>query len=396
MWAAIIWGFMLFGLVACQGWFRIEVTAPSESLIPLETAGIPRVEDDLDQGSLQRAVQQSLAYMDRLPADRTFPYGAEQIPVAYVRETLQAMLRILDQQLPPEEFARRMSGEFVWFQAAGRDASRTVLFTGYYAPMLEGRLKAEGEFRFPLYRVPPDAVEIDLGTFRSSLQGERLVGRVDGRKVVPYYSRAEIDGQGRLRGRDSELLWLKDPVDRFFLHIQGSGQIVLEDGQRLNVNYAAANGHPYRSIGKILIDEGAISREEMSMQAIRAYLKAHPERVDELFFANPSYVFFRVVKEGPLGNIEVPITPGRSIATDSRLFPKGGLALVQTQRPVVDSEGRILEWRPFSRFVLNQDTGGSILGPGRVDLYCGAGMEAEVTAGHLKHDGKLYFLLKRQ
>jgi membrane-bound lytic murein transglycosylase A len=373
----------------------MEVSEPAEALIPVEGSDLPMPADDMDEASLGQAIRQSLAYLDRLPAQQTFVYGSRLVTLAQARDTLLAFQRIVAQRLTPEAFARRMAEEFLWFRAAGRDLFGTVLFTGYYLPLLEGRLKPDWEFRYPIYRLPPDVVEIDLGTFRSRLQGERLVGRMDGRKVVPYLTRAEIDGQGRLDEKGLEIAWLKDPVERFFLHIQGSGQILLEQGERLNVNYAAVNGHPYRSIGKILMDEGSIAREEMSMQAIRAFLSAHPERMDEILFANPSYVFFRVVKDGPLGNIEVPITSGRSIATDSRLFPKGGLAFIRAQRPVVQPDGRIAQWRPFSRFVLNQDTGGSIRGAGRVDLYCGSGIEAEVTAGYLQHEGSLYFLIKK-
>jgi membrane-bound lytic murein transglycosylase A len=286
-----------------------------------------------------------------------------------------------------------MEREFLWLRAAGSDVFGTVLFTGYYEPLLEGSLERTGPYQYPIYGRPPDLLEIDLGAFKESLRGKRIIGRLVGHRVVPYFSRAQIDGQGALNGRGLELLWLRDPVDLFFLHIQGSGQILLPNGRRIHVNYAGTNGRPYRSIGRILIDQGAIPREQMSMQAIKAYLKAHPEEMEEILFANPSYVFFRIVKEGPLGSLGVPVTPGRTIATDPRLFPRGGLAFIRARKPVTDGEGRILRWDRFSRFVLNQDSGGAIRGAGRVDLFCGSGPEAELTAGHLQHQGRLYFLL---
>jgi membrane-bound lytic murein transglycosylase A len=356
---------------------------------------IPEFSDDLDPESLRRAVGQSLKYLDRLPPERAFQYGPRKVSPQEVRETLLSLLRILDETPSPSLLSQRLRREFLWFQAAGRDLFRAVLFTGYYLPLLEGRRRADETFRFPLYSMPSDLVEADLGRFRESLRGQRIAGRTEGRKLVPYHTRAEIDGDRKLEGKGLEIAWLRDPIDRFFLHIQGSGLVTLGDGERLNVNFAGANGHPYRSIGRILMEEGAISREEMSMQAIRAYLLAHPERMDELFHANPSYVFFRVLKDGPLGNLEVPITPGRTIATDTRLFPRGGLAFVSSQRPVTDSQGTIQRWERFSRLVLNQDTGGAIQGAGRVDLYCGAGLEAEVMAGHLQHEGKLFFLIRK-
>jgi membrane-bound lytic murein transglycosylase A len=169
----------------------------------------------------------------------------------------------------------------------------------------------------------------------------------------------------------------------------------LDDGALVRVNYAAANGRPYRSIGKLLIDRGEVSREEMSMQRIRSYLDDHPEQLEEILSHNPSYVFFRIAERGPLGNISVPLTGGRSIATDSRLFPKGALAFIVSEKPVIDEKGKILRWEPFSRFVVNQDTGGAIRGPARVDLFWGEGKIAEIAAGHMKQMGKLFFLVKK-
>jgi membrane-bound lytic murein transglycosylase A len=393
--AALLFVFLL-GLTACQKRFVVEVMGPALALVPVEPRGVPEPDDDLDRPSLDAAIRQSLRYLDRLPPDRVFQYGETQTTTSQVRRTLLALLTLLTEDTPDRVLFRSLREDFLWFRAAGRNPAGEVLFTGYYLPVLEGRLEPEGEFRYPLYRVPPDVVEADLGAFRSALQGERVVGRVVNGKLVPYHTRAEIDGRGVLGGRGLELLWLRDAVDRFFLHIQGSGRILLHDGTSLNVNYAGTNGHPYVSIGRMLIEEGSIPREGMSMQAIRAFLHAHPERMEGLLSSNPSYVFFREARDGPLGNIDVPITPGRSIATDSRLFPKGALGFIRAVKPeAVDRQGRPVSWRPFSRLVLNQDTGGAIQGAGRVDIYCGAGPDAEVMAGHLQHPGELYFLLKK-
>ena len=209
---------------------------------------------------------------------------------------------------------------------------------------------------------------------------------------MPYYSRAEIDHKGALRGRGYEIAWTKDPVDIFFLQIQGSGILQLPDGRRLQVGYAGQNGLPYRSIGRLLIDGGKIPREEMSMQRLRRYLAEHPAERDEIMAYNESYVFFRFVSKGPLGALEVPVTAGRSIATDLRLFPKGALGFIYSERPVLDLEGKLLGWTPFLRFVLNQDTGGAIRGPQRVDLFFGPDAQAGAEAGYMNSAGKLYFL----
>jgi membrane-bound lytic murein transglycosylase A len=221
---------------------------------------------------------------------------------------------------------------------------------------------------------------------------EKLVGRLEGGNVVPYYSRREIDELGYLQGRGYEIAWVKDPIELFFLHIQGSGILQLEDGSRLFIGYAGQNGRPYRSIGRWLIDRDKIPREEMSMQRLRRYLLDYPEERNEIFFYNESYVFFRFSREGPLGNIEVPLTPGRSIATDARLFPKGALAFILTERPVLDASGQLVGWQSFARFVLNQDTGGAIRGLQRADLYFGTGAEAGAGAGYMNRPGRLYFL----
>lgn len=388
-------GLMTLWVSSCHRWFIVQVTEPDEALVMVDEWGIPPLDDDMDKDSLRHAVLQSVAYLDRLPPERSFVYGPLRVDAQEVRQTLLSFLTLVEGRWDPEALAGRLHREFTWFRAAGTDLFGTVLFSGYYLPVMEGRLRPEGDFRYPIYRLPSDMLEVELSHFRGQPHGERLVARLAGRKVLPYYTRADIDVGGALDGRGLELVWLRDPVDRFFLHIQGSGRILLGQGQIMHVNYAGGNGHPYVSIGRILIEEGPISREQMSMQAIRAYLREHPERIEGLFSSNPSYVFFRQVDDGPLGSLEVPITPGRSIATDSRLFPKAGLAFIRSQRPVLDEEGRIVSWQPFSRFVLNQDTGGGIQGAGRVDLYCGSGKEAELMAGHLRHRGSLFFLLRR-
>lgn len=390
---AVVLVLLVVLLASCTRIWKVHVTDPSEALLLLESWEVPNIRDDLDRGSLRLAVERSLLYLRRVPPGRTFRYGPMRVRAEDVRATLRAFLSVMEESRTQEEFRGRMEREFIWFRAAGSDVFRTVLFTGYYEPLLEGSLRREGPYRFPIYRRPTDLLEIDLGRFRPAFRGQRIVARIEGQRVLPYYSRAQIDGMGVLAGRGLELVWLKDPLDLFFLHIQGSGEILLPDGRKIHVGYAGSNGHPYRSIGRILLQQGAIPPEKISMQAIKAYLRAHPEQMQEILFANPSYIFFRILKDGPLGSLGVPVTPGRTIATDPRLFPRGGLAFIRARKPVTDREGRIIRWERFSRFVLNQDSGGAIRGAGRADLFCGSGPEAELIAGHLQHRGRLYFLL---
>jgi membrane-bound lytic murein transglycosylase A len=271
-----------------------------------------------------------------------------------------------------------------------------VLFTGYYEPVLKGSPERSEQYRYPIYRKPDDSVVVQLGKFREKYRNERLVGRIENGELVPYFTREEIDGAGVLENRGLEIAWFADPIDIFFLHIQGSGMICLPDGACFQVSYAQSNGRAYRSIGRLLIDSGKATRENLSMQGIKKYLREHPEEAREILNHNESYVFFRRVEEGPVGSIGVALTGGRSIATDQTIFPRGALAFIKTRKPVIGPGGDINSWVPFSRFVLNQDTGGAITGPGRVDLFCGRGREAEITAGHLKEEGELYFLVLKK
>lgn len=267
------------------------------------------------------------------------------------------------------------------------------LFTGYFEPLLAGARAPDPVNRHPLYRRPPDLVTVELGRFDPTLEGRRIAGRVEQGRLVPYASRAEIDA-GALAGRGLELAWVADPVALFFLHVQGSGRIALAEGGWMRVGYADQNGHPYRAIGRDLVEMGALAREAVSMQSIKAWLRAHPERTFELLHKNPSYVFFRELPAeadapGPPGAQGVPLTPGRSLAVDRRFVPLGVPLWLDTTAPLPEGE------RPLRRLVVAQDTGGAIRGPVRGDLFWGAGPEAEHAAGHMKSRGRYWVLLPR-
>jgi membrane-bound lytic murein transglycosylase A len=209
---------------------------------------------------------------------------------------------------------------------------------------------------------------------------------------VPYDSRDDIVYRKSLKGRADPIAYVNG-IELFFLQIQGSGLIRLKDGTILRVNYAQKNGRPYRSIGSMLSDK--IPEEKMSMQSIKGYLYGHPEEVRDILSYNQSYVFFRVTEEGPLGNIDVPLTPMRSLAMDNNEIPRGGLVYIQTDLPVIE-EGRITGWKSVKRFGLVQDTGGAIRGHGRVDIFLGHGSEAEIAAGHLKQRGRIFLLVAKK
>jgi membrane-bound lytic murein transglycosylase A len=284
-----------------------------------------------------------------------------------------------------------LEARFVPWAATNRGEPRG-LFTGYYEPTLRGSRRRGGRFTVPLYLRPPELVTVDLGRFRPELAGRRIAGRVEGGSLRPYADRAAIDA-GALAGRGLELLWVDDPIDAFFLHIQGSGRIELAEGGALRVGYAAGNGHVYFAIGRELVDRGALAQEEVSMQAIRRWLRDHPAEAGAVMARNPSFVFFRRLDgEGPVGAQAVVLTPGRSLAVDGAFLPLGAPAWVETLAPHPDPAQPDVRLR---RLMVIQDAGGGLQGPVRGDLFWGAGEEAAEIAGRMRHPGRLWLLLPR-
>lgn len=352
--------------------------------------------DDLEPDSLRAAIVQSKAYLSRLSPETIVGQQPRPFTAGEVIEALFAFEPLLDHWACQPCLARGVRERFEIVPSSWNEELADVLFTGYYQPVMDGSLVRTEEYRYPLYSRPPDLVAVEQVTVEPQFSARKVVGRVEEEEFLPYHTRHEIDRLGVLEGRGLEIAWLKDPVDGFFLHIQGSGIIRLPDGGRLSVGYAAQNGRPYRSIGRLLIDSGKIDKEEMSMQRLRRYLAENPQEREDIFAYNESYVFFRVLQDGPLGSLEVLVTPGRTLATDSRLFPKGALMLIQTELPIVDEAGQLAGWRPVTRFVLNQDTGGAIRGLQRADLYFGSGEEAGGPAGYMNRRGRMYFLVLRE
>lgn len=283
-----------------------------------------------------------------------------------------------------------------WFEPAiaSNRGEEVGLFTGYYEPELNGSRSAGGKFQTPLHTRPGDLVSVDLAQFRPALKGERIAGRVDGGKLVPYATRGEIVG-GALGGRSSVIAYVDDPTDAFFLQVQGSGRVRFANGEVIRVAYDGQNGHPYTAIGRVLIDRGEVAREEMSMQRIRAWLAANPAKAQALMNENASYVFF---KEQPIadpalgaeGAQSVPLTPEASLAIDLRFHGLGAPMWVDATAPA-EAGGSVV----FRRLLVAQDTGGAIRGPVRGDVYWGAGSRAAEIAGRMAHRGRLFVLLPK-
>ncbi|HSA80446.1 MAG TPA: murein transglycosylase A [Geminicoccaceae bacterium] len=267
------------------------------------------------------------------------------------------------------------------------------LFTGYYEPVLHGSRRSGPRYPVPLHAPPADLLRIDLGRFNPELAGYAIYGRIGNGEFLPYYSRAEIE-RGVLAGRNLELLWVDDPIAKFFLQIQGSGQVRLDDGSVVRVGYASQNGHPYRAIGRDLIEIGALTRNEVSLQTIRAWLHAHPDDAPVIMARNRSYIFFRehpelAAEDGPLGAQGVPLIAGRSLAVDRRYVPLGVPVWLDTTAPGPAGA------TPLRRLMIAQDTGGAIKGVVRGDVFWGAGEPAEAVAGRMRSPGRYAVLLPR-
>ena len=421
----VVFCLLLCSFFALYSYFKIPgLIQVDEALQIVPESRWPEFRDDLDWQSLSLALERNLVYLNKLPGKRKFNYGSQVVSAGQVLAAQVELLDFIKQNPGVQEIELFLKKKFILLESVSRSRSpwrkkeNPVLFTGYYVPTLRGSRQPDECYRYPLYKKPVDLVAVDLSKFNlqqrvrnlwpwlaklpfgprlEKLRFPTLRGRLlDNGKVVPYHTRAEIDYDGKLGKEDLELVWVDDEIDRFFLHIQGSGLVCLADGQTMMVGYAAANGHSYRSIGGWLIRQGLMRREEVSMPSIRAWIKEHPERMAEIFKVNPSYVFFRELPTPEaVGCYQIPVTAGRSIATDRKLFPGGALGLIMTELPMFSSSGELSGWRPCARLVFNQDTGGAINGPHRVDLYCGDGKPAELTAGVMKQSGRLFFFVPR-
>jgi len=281
-----------------------------------------------------------------------------------------------------------------WFRpyAARGPNGEEGLFTGYFEMEINGAKEPDGRFHTPLYRLPKDQVTVNLGVFDPALNGRRIVGRLDGAKLVPYHTRGEIQN-GALNGRALEMLWLENPVDLYMLHVQGSGRVRLPDGSVLRVGFAGHNGHGYASIGRELIRRGELQPGTVTWPAIHDWVMHNPDKAPKLFAANPRYIFFRIIDDlpgeaGPPGAQGVPLTAGRSLAVDVRYVPLGLPVWLDTVWPNEPE-------RPLRRLMVAQDTGGAIKGEVRGDFFWGTGASALAQAGKMKSRGRYFLLLPK-
>jgi membrane-bound lytic murein transglycosylase A len=295
-----------------------------------------------------------------------------------------------------------LEANFVPYRVANSDGATQGLVTGYYEPRLRGSRDRRAPYLHALYGPPDDLLVIDLAAVAPDTKNLRLRGRLDGRRVVPYFSRAEIEnGAAPVTGK--EIVFVDDPIEAFFLQIQGSGRVRLDSGEEVRIGYADQNGHPYQSIGRYLVDKGELKIGEASMQGIQAWARANPARLPELLNQNPSFVFFRELPPadtGPIGALGVPLTAERSIAVDPRFVPLGAPVYLATTRPPATERGAPSlppqADAPLERLVLAQDTGGAIRGAVRADFFWGTGPEAGSLAGRMRQQGRMWVLLPKE
>ena len=330
-----------------------------------------------DKWRLIGAINHSLRYLDTPSAAKAYQnYPVPGITRERVRRSLLRFRELLKQSRTPAQLQAAVQREFIWYRAIGNDGEGTVLFTGYFEPIYSASRRPTAEYSYPLYRKPPN-----FDRWRK-----------------PHPTRAQLEGEDGLLGnksplRGQELVWLKDRLEAFLVHVQGSARLQLTDGQTMAVGYAGSTDYPYTSIGKELIADGIFTPEELSLPVLIDYLRRNPQQLDEYLPRNNRFIFFRETNGKPAtGSIGVPVTPERSIATDKLIMPPGALALMHTRIPYLKSTGQI-ETRLVSRYVLDQDTGSAIKGPGRVDIFMGTGKTAGDRAGLISNTGELYYLI---
>lgn len=360
------------------------------ALAPLPPDQYPDFSDDRQLRELAASLDQSLASLRQVPTATCYPLAGSCLPVQRLIDSALFFQQLLRTEPTPAQLNHEIRRSYHLYrpdrldQGKDRPAPR-MLITGYYQPIFKASLRPQAPYLHPLHGQPRELV------VRPDLAKEKKIGRLKGGRLVPFWTRREIETGNLLRGQ--ELAWLRDPFDAFLLHVQGSGILELTDGTVRGVHYAQTNGRPYRSIGKYLVDSGRMDLAEVNMDSLRRYLDQHPGEREQILHHNDSYIFFHWSPPGPaIGNLGRPLTAGRSLAADQQCYPPGALVFLDSRRPVV-TEGKEVEWQRMRRFVTVQDTGAALQGPGRVDLFWGSGEAAGSEAGRMKEEGQVYLLI---
>jgi membrane-bound lytic murein transglycosylase A len=382
----------------------VSVSTPAYSGPALRLAAeedYPRFEESFkSKTGLIKSARKAIKYLETLPATKTIRVADRDYGPAQLIDSAKAIIELAQKTKTSDDFDSKVRANFDVFQSAGLDGTGRVVFSSYYQPMLKASLKKTPAYPYPLYRRPKDMVEVDLVAFGKANGETSVLGRVtaDG-KVVPYYTREDIDRRKSLAGKGLEIAWLKDRFDALDLHIQGSAILKFPDGKEKLAKYAATNARSYNSVGLTLVKAGVFTRDEITHDKLREYLHKNPDAESWILASNPRYVFFELAplpEDGePFGATEQSLVPARAIAVDPAFMPLGGLYFFSTTSPQTDKDGRLLGMSANTRFAFGLDTGGAIKSPGRVDIYAGHGPQAAATARGQWADGKLYLLIKK-
>ena len=331
-----------------------------------------------DLTGIYEAIENSLNYLSKPSSKAFFPYG--EITHEQAVASLKVFGEIVASGVRGEQLDQIIREQFDVYISVGCDNKGTVLFTGYYTPILDGSLSPTEQFCYPLYQQPED--------LEKGANGEILGRRLASGELIPYPARVVLENSGMLKGK--ELIWLGDAFEAYIAHVQGSAKIRTPEGEMITVGYAANNGHEYKSIRDELIKDKKISAEDMSLAAMIAYFKQHKDEINRYTNRNPRYVFFREEPGEPRGSLNEPVTALRTIATDKTIFPRASLAFITTRLP--QATGSRIVKQSYGGFCLDQDTGGAIRAPGRCDVYMGQGIVAGRKAGQTYEEGRLYYL----
>jgi membrane-bound lytic murein transglycosylase A len=376
---------ILIALGIASWWFK---SPPKPIFRPVSFKQLP----GWDKGEFQRSLstfQTSCRAFIKQDPERMVGTDTINLQVKDWQPACHAALKLI----PANEHKAKLFFQ-KWFSPVEISEGKPVkgLFTGYYLPLVKGSLTQSEEFNVPIYEVPDNLVSVDLSLFAPGLSNRKLVGRVDGNKLLPYYTREQIN-KGAIKDNARVLLWIHSSIDRLFLEIQGSGIVELEDGSRIFIGYEGQNGAPYTAIAGVLIKKGVMTKDNASMQLIKKYLEEHPQEMDEVINHNKSFIFFRkLTLQAALGSQGVALTPGYSLAIDKQWIPMGAPLWLSTTRP--DSRNPQTH-KPMQRLMIAQDTGGAIKGKVRGDVFWGGGDKATLIAGHMKNEGHYWLLLPR-
>ncbi len=334
----------------------------------------------VDKASLIKAIDGTLNYFGKPSSEQWFPY----LDITHERSirSLERFREILEESRSGEELRAKIVAEFEVYRSKGWDGSGDMLFTGYCQPIYKASPQRTAEFQYPLYGLPPELVKDKFGTPLGWKDSAGNLGRSPTRREF---------SEGKLAGRGLELFWLKSPLEVYIVHVQGSAKLELPDGTMKSIGYAGKTEHEYTGLGKSLVEDGKIPRGKLNLFAIKDYFAAHPEDLDEYLNRNESYVFFLATEGGPYGSLNIEVTPYRTLATDKKVFPRGGIAFTETRVP--NTAGSI---SPFHQFVLDQDTGGAIRSAGRADIFLGTGPQAERIAGGTYEEGRLWYIYVKE